>query len=724
MIMLVIRRKYGFIGKERKRMGKKICNSLCICLLVFLSLSVLCRGSEVFSYDYIPYNIDESIIRLDGAEKLDNVLNIAEENNAELVIDLTKGTEKNIYGISIELSDRINVTNFRAFFSDDLSFFSHEDEYLVYMGKENILNITSTQMKNYLLLRFDQSFEIKNFNFIIRTGNNKKVYMSCSIVALILFCPLLWLIKNLQGVIKNKLKEVKSSFLDIIRNKKVMLTLLIIFFEIFIVCAVEIICYLFISGTRLNPYRAILIGTFINIVTYVMRHKKSILKYFAFYYFLLIMLTGTINIISAPHSLGISWDDEIHFSRSNYYSRMGRNFETEAEYQLKNHYIDVGHNPDTYPSKYREEWDSFLSDAERDYQGLRAMADYKFNSSDIAYIPAAVGLMLGRGLELSIVATLQLGKWLNLFCYAVICGCAVFLLKERGRLIVAFIGLIPMNVFIASNYSYDWVLTSLTLLGYAMFEHQLQNHKKISIETMTRILVVMFIAILVKPVYFFILFPMLLLNSDKYENSKKQRSMILITMLLLVFSVVIPMLFTGKHLGGDTRGGDVNPIGQIKFILTSPIKYSIILGKFMWKYLDPDSFSWLTTRLYAYGEGAYFTICLLVLTLGTLADSVSSSTSKNKEIKRLRWGYLFSICAAIVFVTTAIYVSFNPVMNDPIKGMQKRYLMPVIFPLLFYVFRVNIDVPRKIKDNVLIGGCMILVFVLYYNLYTLCIRVY
>ena len=68
----------------------------------------------------------------------------------------------------------------------------------------------------------------------------------------------------------------------------------------------------------------------------------------------------------------------------------------------------------------------------------------------VAYLPSAIGLMIGRGIGLPFHMVVYLGRWMNVLFLALICYYSMKGLCT-GKIVVLLIALIPTNIFIAGN---------------------------------------------------------------------------------------------------------------------------------------------------------------------------------------------------------------------------------------------------------------------------------
>lgn len=693
-----------------------------ICFAVFL---IVVNGMGIFDFEIRTSDIErfiddtESVIVQQRGWRY-----IPQSETACLLFDFSEThINEAVYGIVLTLGDNADPGNIAAYLEENVAEIAEGNWQNVTIGRKND-KLTMMFTKGYSRLRLciDQPLDIVSFA-IITKSNMVLPYIIVGVIALGISVLYVYLVR---GRFFGASRHVQ--ILSFLKNRKAMSTLAIIIMEGVLICSAETVCYLCIDGSHFNPYRVFLLGCMAAFLTVVLRHKESVVGRFHVFYFFLMIMTGTIYIVGcAPYSLDLSWDDQIHYARANYVARGGHSYETEAGYQLKEYYFDRGTNEVNFTKEQRRELAEYIGslDKNKDYGGLRYVESYYSLSSLVSYLPAAIGLAVGRGLRMSTTMSLLLGRWVNLLCYSLIFSYSVWLLRNRGYVIAAFIGMIPPTVYIASNYSYDWWITSLSVLGFAIFEYTMQDKKELCYRSIYKVMIVMFLAFLPKAVYLAMLIPILAVLVAKGKKGKKGIFAVVIIMLMLAASFMIPLFVSGGAAYSDPRGGnDVNAAGQIQFILMNPIRYLMILARFLWRYINPDKCVETFGYYILFGTGKYYSIVLILLVLGTFVDNINNTVDEPKKINMLRLWSLIGIMTTLVLISTSLYVSFTPVGENDINGVQPRYMIPLLFPFLYYVCRVNIDIPQKIKNNVAVYGSMLMALIFCFNIYVQCICFY
>lgn len=470
-----------------------------------------------------------------------------------------------------------------------------------------------------------------------------------------------------------------------------------------------------------NPYVAyIIFGVFV-VLFYAFKCRKTVHQYLHQYFFVMLMLVGTIHILIAPPLVGISWDDAIHYDKAAYISWEHKGqvamLDDLQEYNHAN-FIAFEYG---YTAEDRQEWKEF-TDANDDQYTL-VDVEYSMGLKCIAYIPSGIALAVGRGLGLSYIATYMFGKWISLLCYAIISSISIKILRDRGKILIATISMIPTLMFMASSYSYDGWVCAFIILGYAILFGTIQRGEKISLKRQLLATILLVIGIVPKAIYFPILLPLLFVKKQHYQMPAKSRCIALIAMLFLMSTFLLPLFINGAG-EGDLRGGaGVNSTEQISFMIANVTTYAKILLRFLAGYLSSDASVGYLTLMANYGQANYFTVCVIVVIIAAIIDN--RMYSEKEDVGRFfKIVVLFGAFVAMALSATALYISFTAVGSPTIAGCQPRYILPVLFIVVYVLSEMKLELSQKIKNNgfMLCTSSMALIFL--YALYDLCIAYY
>lgn len=495
---------------------------------------------------------------------------------------------------------------------------------------------------------------------------------------------------------KEQQPKVKDSIKNIIiclKNNKKNIAIGVVLFIVAIIIACFAESLLFQEKGYMNPYRWFMLFVINLVVMESLYFRTYIWKYAHIYFFIVAMLMGTTAIVSVPIA-HISWDEQIHYGDTAYLSWGANGVVSLADYKVTAD-IQCGVFEHLFTRGTREDNIAYLNSVSQ-----TDFVEYEdsVGSRMLSYVPASIGLIFARFLGLSFLEQYMFGKIANLFCYSLFLSLAIKNLKQRGKIIVAILGLIPTSIFLAICYAYDWWVISLVILGYSIFIGDIQKNGYISTKKLVLSVGTIVAGLFIKAVYFPIMFPMMLLKKEKYEDSKKARWIVFWGMILLLASFVLPILFAGAGTG-DYRGGEgVNSTEQIKFILTNITGYMKILFDFLWYYLSPDNaYHYLTFMAYVSGI-PYASLIMILLIMATVIDNSEQIVFRKKN-PLVRIGNILGAIGSLVLVVTALYVSFTPVGMNTINGCQFRYILPVLFPFLFFTGEYEIKVSEELKGK-------------------------
>lgn len=409
----------------------------------------------------------------------------------------------------------------------------------------------------------------------------------------------------------------------------------------------------------------------------------------------IVVLLGSFLVFALPHVTAISPDDQIHFARSLGLSFLGYGYVSYADCLFSvvpwvdNSIVDFAHIEDIVAylnnATYSDVMPSSSFENPIDHSSLSFVAM-------VGYIPSAIGLMAGKALGLKATYYLLLGKLCNLFFYAAIAATAIRVLPS-GKILAFIVGILPTNIYLASNYSYDPWVTSLIMLGLALvLREKFAVNKKFELSSATLIATVFLAALSPKAIYFPLVLSMLLVPRAKFNSKGNYRSYVCFTcfvIMLAIMSFIVPMFGSSTGMEGDARGGqDVSASGQIAFILSHPL-YSIgVIASYVAWYISPIASDGFTLNYTYMGNlQAYLPFIAAVPYVLIAAFGFSGEKRESAQLCVIeRMGILLLSFASIFLVALALYVSFTPVGFNWVNGCQTRYLEPLLFPVLMGLF--------------------------------------
>ena len=432
---------------------------------------------------------------------------------------------------------------------------------------------------------------------------------------------------------------------------------------------------------------------------------------------------GTLLCVLMPTYSAISFDGFIHFDDS-----LAMSYVCDAEYtgadvvmssENADQWADFTNSQskthltlDDFSSGVVSSIDQFLVDSNQGQEvivlgGTACLHTWTYlGVSMVGHIPNAAGLWLGRLLHLPSLAQFFLGRLVSVFFYCLVFFFAMRRLKS-GKLILMAIALIPSTLILAANYSYDPWCVCLIAYSFARFIGTVQRGTTFTREDVLAIGATFVLGAFVKAIYFplalvFLLAPRELVGDRR--AIRRYRLDILLIVAILVASFVLP-LFVGGSGGGDMRGGEgVSSSQQILFILHEPLAYLVIFARFCAHFFSLDHTTGMLGSLnfapYLFDRLSRGTASLSVLEFAVMClFSLLDRDAVDRRYAGWRWKVVTLLCIVVSFglVATALYVSYTPVRQPGINGVQERYVFPYLAPLCLVCLNLNVvnDMDRK-----------------------------
>lgn len=328
-----------------------------------------------------------------------------------------------------------------------------------------------------------------------------------------------------------------------------------------------------------------------------------------------------------------------------------------------------------------------------EYRGDSIPANYNI----IFFIASTFGIFVGRLFNGSIADIYVLGRLFNLILYICLIRYALKLMpfKKNTLFIVASM---PMLLALSASYSIDGLGFAVAMIFIASI-FKIYDEKKVKLDRKTLLVVFISFTILLCYKYMTYIFIGLLifilpLKEIIRQNKKEIIQTFLIALGILTFLYVIQL--TGNSIPiNDSRGGETDAIGQVKNVMTNPMSFVKAMYNFLNMYfLD---FNWLTTLHMDIFFGNTSRNMFLIILLYYLYIAI---TDTSKNFNKIEKGiFISSFTITMLFITSIMYASFNPVGSEFIRGVQPRYMYPVLPLLLIAISNNNFVKKDKEKDN-------------------------
>lgn len=430
------------------------------------------------------------------------------------------------------------------------------------------------------------------------------------------------------------------------------------------------------------------------------------------------LIAGMMIITFTPNKTFLSEDDETHFKRTIQLLDFGSSSWSDAKNQMM-YAIPFGDDAVLSIDELKNQ-NAYLNQVD----GAEIFQIDRINYIDysqVCYIPAAVALKVASYLHLPFSLWFKVGKMANLLLYTLIMYLAIKTIPVKKSLLFVF-ALLPTNLSLASNYSYDGYITALLTLSLALFLQKLYSQEKIDVKWAIQYTVVSAFAVLPKAVYAPLILLPLVYKREKFEDEKqmiKFKVALSILTIVLLSTFILPALLS-PSVAGDNRGVGVTSVsGQMKYIFSHPGVYSILLlqstfGQLLNKFLGAAT---ITKMGYT---GCASVIALVILDTVMIILAVTRFEREESKLNKYqRMFIVFIIFCVNCLIWTALYLSFTAVGANEIQGVQGRYFLPLLIDLLMCMsvnrFEVKVD-QNKIKYSLCMVTGIIMLVTVYVNI--------
>lgn len=428
-----------------------------------------------------------------------------------------------------------------------------------------------------------------------------------------------------------------------------------------------------------------------------------------------------------PAIVSVSWDGYVHYRVSNQIAQGDAIVTTGADainYNMDGIY-EVGLVPwGTSENDWDSNWRGVLTEEgmEKANEKFADLGDIIFdvrdnnlvwNDSTPGRVPNALGLMLGYALGAPYLLRLFLGRVTNLLFWVLVIWLAMRRLKSGERILCA-VGLLPTLLFEACNYSYDPFCIGLIALGVASFVGELQRpDEPLTLGGALWILIPFFFGVLTKPTWVASGLMLLFMPKRKFRTTAGRVWWYLgcaAVACTVLWAFMGPFLSRGGQGYGDTRGesmgsGTVNVSSgsQLDYIAGHPVQFVLVMAGWFISYLNPlpflsdlfVNFCYLPRPvlwpLLVAGE-----VCLLGA--ATLFDR--GAADDGWPNKALRIAAVVGIVLGYLVSALAMYLSYTNVGSWYLLGMQVRYWLLFLAPLLLLVLNFGTKGHRWASQHV------------------------
>lgn len=441
-----------------------------------------------------------------------------------------------------------------------------------------------------------------------------------------------------------------------------------------------------------------------TIVLYVFTLMKEI-KIEHVFIFSMIVLTLLYMFFFLPVSVP---DEQTHFASvyrmSNYFLLNFQQVGSQGVYMRK---VDVDFLGIMNTKLSEQNYRAVIQNASW-YSNDNTMMEYHAKAvmtAPVGYVASAVGIAIGRLINLGAVPLFYLGRLFNSAAFILL---VYFAMKKMpfGKIFILVVCMLPMTLHLCASYSYDCIILGLAMLFVAEILSIIYGKNT----TRSQIIICCILAFLLAPsklVYFPIVFMALLIPADTLRRLYKRPW--LLKMSIIISGFVGFLIFQASAIfnGGNTCNTVVwsdkyiswaNEKGfSVSWVLHNPIHTLTMIAN---TFITRSDFYFMS----AFGGSlGWFQIPLPMYLYLPFALLLILSFFRRRDEKCVFrfsercWILVLSFCTVILIIMS-MFLTWTPQSCSSVEGVQGRYFLP-IFPLLFLVFRNNMVVAEKRLDR-------------------------
>ena len=361
-------------------------------------------------------------------------------------------------------------------------------------------------------------------------------------------------------------------------------------------------------------------------------------------------------------------------------------------------------NFDTYKDAYGTAKDS---DKYVAYKGaeLARTSFIHVNTSNLIYIPQALGISLARLSGMDSISLLFMGRIFNAAFFALILAFTVYVAPYFKKVFSA-LALLPMSLHLAGSFSYDALIISLIFLYIAYVLKLREQKENVRVRDIALLAALVTVFGPCKIVYAPVVAFGLVVPVKKFGNLKNYILSILFigaSLLIAMYVVNYSIINTYVTESSALLPYEDVPKYTLSYLLTRPrefisLFYLTVLNEL--EFYHVSMFGAYLGNIDANTEMPYifvfvFTIFLILLSCKYKGEE-DTFLNKTAILYSL---FLFIIIFGLILFS--MLIAWTPMTSRWILGVQGRYFIPVITLLLFGIKKSGIELKRDVSNEIL-----------------------
>ena len=291
----------------------------------------------------------------------------------------------------------------------------------------------------------------------------------------------------------------------------------------------------------------------------------------------------------------------------------------------------------------------------------------------ICYMPQSIGIFIANIFTNSPLIMAYVGRLFNFMLFVFIMYNAIKYLPYKKNYLF-LISILPITIQEAVSLSPDALTISISLFFISYILYLKKDNNKLIKRNYIILVVTAVVLTFCKIVYLPLCILLLVLPKNKFKSAKEKNLFLICILLTVIILNLIWLIYASRYLIEFNE--NVNSKEQIKFILTHPIKYIMIIVNTINKYGDTYALNLmggLGSLLNVSCSYVFQYIILIILGINTV---ISNKEEHIDIYTRSIFIIVFLTVLALIF--SSLYVQWTALKNGVVIGVQGRYLLPII----------------------------------------------
>ena len=314
-----------------------------------------------------------------------------------------------------------------------------------------------------------------------------------------------------------------------------------------------------------------------------------------------------------------------------------------------------------------------LAETEEEIDMIYSMATY----APICHMPQAFGMFLVKIFGGGITIQCYAARIINMLLAIFLTYGALKMIPFKKQ-IVFFLGLLPITIQEYASMSSDALTISscMFFIAYILYLKYDDLKTIINKKDMLILAVMTLIVSLCKIVYVPLALLLFIIPKEKFTSAKVKNIFTISTFFIAIVLNIIWLVYAAGFLTEVNQG--VDGAEQVKYILTNPISYILILFRTIHIYNQTFILSLCGEGLSHYNVQAsvlFVFPCLIIFAMLFFANDDKTRKDFDWKTKLI---FLIIFIGIVVLIYTSLYVAWTPLKTPIIYGVQARYFLPVL----------------------------------------------